>query len=84
VAAVAATEDRELLWAAQTPQVFRADALREAIADPGALAAATDEAMLVEGTGGTVLVHPAPASNLKVTTADDLRLAELLLAANEG
>ena len=42
--------------------------------------AATDEAMLVEAAGGTVLMHPAGAENLKVTTPLDLRVAELLLA----
>ena len=44
------------------------------------VAAATDEAMLVEAAGGRVLIHPAEAENLKVTTALDLRLAEQLLA----
>jgi 2-C-methyl-D-erythritol 4-phosphate cytidylyltransferase len=79
--AIAATERREYLWAAQTPQAFRVDALRHALgSDTDHLADATDEAMLVEQAGGSVLLHPAPASNLKVTTLDDLRVAELLLA----
>jgi 2-C-methyl-D-erythritol 4-phosphate cytidylyltransferase len=74
------TVDRNGLWAAQTPQVFRTEALRAALAgDPAAIAAATDEAMLVEAAGGRVLIHPAPPENLKVTTALDLKLAELLL-----
>ena len=78
---VAKTESREHLWAAQTPQVFRAEALREALkGDPQAIAAAGDDAMLVERAGGKVLIHPSPAENLKVTTPVDLRLAELLLA----
>ena len=73
--------DRERLWAAQTPQVFRVEALREALAgDPERIAAATDEAMLIEAAGGKVLIHPSPPENLKVTTPFDLRLAELLLA----
>ena len=77
VASVESTVDRERLWAAQTPQVFRVEALREALAgDPDAVAAATDEAMLVEAAGGRVLIHPSPAENLKVTTPLDLRLAE--------
>ena len=42
--------------------------------------AATDEAMLVEAAGGTVLLHDPGAANLKVTTPLDLRVAELLLA----
>lgn len=77
--AVESTLDRSRLWAAQTPQVFRAEALRAALAaEPGV--AATDEAMLVEAAGGKVLIHPSPAENLKVTTPLDLRLAEQLLA----
>lgn len=75
------TVDRGRLWAAQTPQVFRADALRRALKlDPEGVEAATDEAMLVEAGGGRVLIHPAPPENLKVTTALDLKLAEQLLA----
>jgi 2-C-methyl-D-erythritol 4-phosphate cytidylyltransferase len=74
------TLDRRHLWAAQTPQVFRADALRAALAgDPERVAAATDEATLVEAAGGAVLIHPAEAENFKVTTPLDLRVADLLL-----
>ena len=74
------TVDRGQLWAAQTPQVFRVEALRRALgAGPGVVAAATDEAMLVEAVGGRVLIHPSPPENLKVTTPLDLRVAELLL-----
>jgi 2-C-methyl-D-erythritol 4-phosphate cytidylyltransferase len=82
---IEATVDRGRLWAAQTPQVFRVDALRRALAvDSGRVEAATDEAMLVEAAGGRVLIHPAPAENLKVTTPLDLRLAEILLAERSG
>jgi 2-C-methyl-D-erythritol 4-phosphate cytidylyltransferase len=78
---IAKTESRDHLWAAQTPQAFRAAVLREALAaDPQLVAAATDDAMLVEKAGGKVLIEPAPADNLKVTTPADLRVAELLLA----
>jgi 2-C-methyl-D-erythritol 4-phosphate cytidylyltransferase len=73
------TLDRAGLWSVQTPQAFRADALREALSDPDSLADATDDAMLVERRGGRVLIHSAPAENLKVTTPLDLRVAELLL-----
>jgi 2-C-methyl-D-erythritol 4-phosphate cytidylyltransferase len=77
---VAETLDRAELWAAQTPQVFRVDAVRTALeGDPERVAAATDEAMLVEAAGGRVLIHPVEAENLKVTTPLDLRLAEHLL-----
>jgi 2-C-methyl-D-erythritol 4-phosphate cytidylyltransferase len=74
---VAETLDRSRIWGAQTPQVFRTAALRAALQ---AHDAATDEAMLVEAAGGTVLLHDPGAPNLKVTTALDLRVAELLLA----
>lgn len=77
---VEATVDRGRLWAAQTPQVFRVEALRRALdADPARIEAATDEAMLIEAVGGRVLIHPSPPENLKVTTPTDLKLAELLL-----
>jgi 2-C-methyl-D-erythritol 4-phosphate cytidylyltransferase len=79
--AIESTLNRSHLWAAQTPQVFRVQPLREALAgNPDRIAAATDEAMLVEAAGGRVLIHPSPAENLKVTTPLDLRAAELLLA----
>ena len=75
------TLKRDHLWAAQTPQAFRAALLRDALAaDPEQLAGATDDAMLVERLGGTVLIEPAPPENLKVTTPADVRFAELLLA----
>ena len=74
------TLDRSSLWAAQTPQAFRAEVLREALASTKLLAQATDDAMLVERLGRTVLLHEAPGENVKVTTPLDLRLAELLLA----
>jgi 2-C-methyl-D-erythritol 4-phosphate cytidylyltransferase len=78
---VAETISRDHLWAAQTPQVFRADALRAALtAGSERIAAATDDAMLVERSGGKVLIHPWSPENLKVTTPLDLRIAELLLA----
>jgi 2-C-methyl-D-erythritol 4-phosphate cytidylyltransferase len=75
------TLDRSSLWAAQTPQVFRAGVLREALASTALLSQATDDAMLVERIGGKVLLHDARGENLKVTTPLDLRVAELLLAA---
>ena len=73
------TLDRAGLWAVQTPQVFRADALRKALADPDSLPAASDDAMLVERAGGRVVVHSTSPDNIKVTTPFDLRVAELLL-----
>jgi 2-C-methyl-D-erythritol 4-phosphate cytidylyltransferase len=71
------TLDRSELWGAQTPQVFRTEALRSALRSAEAV---TDEAMLIEAAGGKVLVHDPGVANLKVTTPLDLRVAELLLA----
>ncbi|MEA2253491.1 MAG: 2-C-methyl-D-erythritol 4-phosphate cytidylyltransferase [Solirubrobacteraceae bacterium] len=77
---VVRTLDRSRLWAVQTPQAFRRDVLERALAqDDDVLAAATDDASLVEALGATVRLVPAPAENLKVTTPIDLRVAELLL-----
>ncbi|MBF6620243.1 MAG: 2-C-methyl-D-erythritol 4-phosphate cytidylyltransferase [Patulibacter sp.] len=74
------TLDRSRLWAVQTPQVFRRSVLVDALAQPDAvLAAATDDASLVEAAGGDVRIVPAPSTNLKVTVPVDLELAELLL-----
>jgi 2-C-methyl-D-erythritol 4-phosphate cytidylyltransferase len=79
------TLDRSRLWAVQTPQAFRRDALERALAQPDAVVgAATDDAALVEGLGGLVRVVSAPAENLKVTTPLDLRVAELLLHERLG
>jgi 2-C-methyl-D-erythritol 4-phosphate cytidylyltransferase len=90
--AVETTIDRRRLWAAQTPQVFRVEALRGALAawservagDPERTEEATDEAMPVETAGGRVLIYPAPPENLKVTTPLDLRVAELILSDRIG
>jgi 2-C-methyl-D-erythritol 4-phosphate cytidylyltransferase len=77
---VVRTLDRSRLWAVQTPQVFRRPALEAALAaGDDALAAATDDASLVEAAGGRVVVVPAPRWNLKVTTSEDLLVAEVLL-----
>lgn len=75
------TLDRSELWAVQTPQVFRRDALERALDVPAQeLARATDDAWLIERAGGRVIVVRGSDENLKVTTPMDLRLAELLLA----
>lgn len=75
---IEATLDRSRLWAAQTPQAFRTEALRQAH-ESGDAPSATDDAMLVEGLGRKVLIHEAPAGNLKVTTVTDLEVASSLL-----
>lgn len=78
---VTATLDRSRLWAVQTPQAFRRAALERALdADDAVLAQATDDAWLVERAGGSVRVVESTPANFKVTTAHDLRVAELLVA----
>lgn len=72
---VARTLDRSNLWAVQTPQVFDAAVLRRALDQPlDTLRAATDDAALVEASGGRVRVVEAPPGNIKVTNRHDLDL----------
>jgi len=75
---VAATEPRENLWLAQTPQMFRYRLLIEALraTDP---ADATDEARAVEGLGLKPRLVMGNTCNIKVTFPEDLTLAELIL-----
>ena len=76
-----ATPDRAMLRAVQTPQAFQRGTLTRALSlDEAQLAAATDDAALVEALGVTVKLIEAPAENFKVTNPNDIRLAELLLA----
>jgi 2-C-methyl-D-erythritol 4-phosphate cytidylyltransferase len=81
---VTSTLDRAALVAVQTPQAFGATALRAAHAlaqgGEGVAASVTDDAMLVEASGGRVRVVPGHSGNLKITTPDDLATAERLLA----
>lgn len=72
------TVPRDELWEAQTPQVFRKSLLEQAYEQRGALVA-TDEAQLVENLGKSVSIVSCPAINLKITTQDDLKMAEALL-----
>lgn len=74
------TVPREGLWEAQTPQVFRRQLLMDAYAQRGNLAA-TDDAQLVERLGQPVTVVPGSPLNVKITSMDDLRLAEAALKA---
>ena len=76
------TLDRRELWAVQTPQVFRRVALERALDVPEeVLAQATDDAWLIERAGGRVGVVEASSENLKITTPQDLAMAEMLLAS---
>lgn len=78
---VVSTPDRHSLWRAQTPQIFRRQVLLDAYAAPEeVLAAATDDASLVEERGGRVAVVQGSPENLKITDRVDLLQAEHILA----
>ncbi len=77
---IEATEPRERLWQAQTPQMFRYRLLLEALSRTAKL---TDEAGAVEAMGLKPRLVEGSSANLKVTFPDDLRLAETILA-NQG
>lgn len=77
---VAATLDRHDKWAAQTPQMFRLELLRNALSRAGA-AATTDEASAVEAMGHAPKLVRGDIENLKVTWPEDFALAERLLRA---
>ena len=74
------TVPRAGLWQAQTPQVFRRDWLAEAYARRGEFTGPiTDDAQLIEALGHSVVAVPGSVSNFKITTKDDLELAEAVL-----
>ena len=75
---IISTVDRDGLFAAATPQVFRADLLNRAFATAGSV---TDEATLVEALGVTVTIVPVSRLSFKVTTPEDLEMAEALIRA---
>jgi 2-C-methyl-D-erythritol 4-phosphate cytidylyltransferase len=79
------TLDRRRIWRAQTPQAFRYDLLMRANEEARAAglpsAMMTDDASLVERLGESVAVIEGLASNIKITTPEDLFLAEKLLGA---
>ena len=77
---VVETPPRAELVAVQTPQAFTADVLRRALRS-GDLAAATDDASLVEAAGGRVTVIPGDPRLLKITGPEDVERALALLAA---
>ncbi|QDS98127.1 2-C-methyl-D-erythritol 4-phosphate cytidylyltransferase [Adhaeretor mobilis] len=75
---VAETVDRSGLWEAQTPQVFRRELIEQAYSQRGD-ESATDDAQLVERLGEPVTLVKSAATNIKITTKGDLRLAEQIL-----
>ncbi len=75
---VARTEDRSQLWLAQTPQMFRCGLLAQALRS--ARSAVTDESAAVEQLGLTPRLVAGSRENIKVTFAEDLKIAEAILA----
>jgi 2-C-methyl-D-erythritol 4-phosphate cytidylyltransferase len=75
------TPPRQNLWAIQTPQVFRFDIIAEAYHQ--AKAEVTDDASLVEQLGYRVKLYMGSYDNIKITTLDDLALAEVLWQKQE-
>jgi 2-C-methyl-D-erythritol 4-phosphate cytidylyltransferase/2-C-methyl-D-erythritol 2,4-cyclodiphosphate synthase len=74
------TLDRRLMWRAQTPQAFDRLILAEALADARRSGfTGTDEAQLVERLGRPVFVVPGVEENIKITSPEDLVLAETLI-----
>ena len=76
---VKSTPDRTTLWAAQTPQVFKSQLLREA--HRRVTHDSTDDAAMVEALGTEVKVFMGSYENMKVTTPEDVSLAEAIHAA---
>lgn len=79
---VESTPDRERLWLAQTPQVFRWDIIWRAHQEFSG--EATDDAQMVEALGHPVKVFPGAPDNIKVTTEEDLAVAEALLRRRDA
>jgi 2-C-methyl-D-erythritol 4-phosphate cytidylyltransferase/2-C-methyl-D-erythritol 2,4-cyclodiphosphate synthase len=78
---VAETLPRDTIFLAQTPQAFRRDVLRDALQSSDD---ATDEATLAERAGHDVRLVEGEASNIKITTRDDLTLAEAIARSTDG
>jgi 2-C-methyl-D-erythritol 4-phosphate cytidylyltransferase len=79
------TLDRSRLWAIQTPQAFPAKVLKHAYEESSRHnAVGTDDAMLVERAGGKVRVIMGSYENIKITTPEDLILAEEILKGRQS
>ena len=76
------TENREKYWLAQTPQMFRLELLLDAF--QGKMALFTDEASAVESLGKTPRLIQGDRKNIKITTPDDLEIAENWQLKEEG
>ncbi len=78
------TPSRSAYWAAQTPQCYRREVLAEALNRFPDARTATDESQLVEKCGQKVRVVPSSYENFKITTPEDLVMAEALLEQRQG
>jgi len=78
------TPPRDYIWEAQTPQVFKKGLIEKAYrkaaraGTPGGRADFTDDAALIEGIGAKIKIVPGDYRNIKITTAEDIRIAEAL------
>lgn len=83
VSLVASTVDRKNLWQAQTPQMFKAKELRDALHTHSSLV--TDEASAIEASGGAVQLVKGSRLNFKVTWPEDFEMMEhLIIAKGKG
>jgi len=80
---VVATPARARYAAVQTPQGFQRGVIVAAYASADSLAGYTDDASLVEAMGGAVFIVPGQRRNIKITTADDLHIANAWMEAQE-
>ena len=76
------TVDRDQIWSAMTPQMFRYDLLKEAIIRQKKLRApATDEAGAIEALGCKPKIVQGEKTNIKITDATDLALVEQIISS---
>jgi len=73
------TIDRKFLWRAQTPQAFRYGSLKKALKKMKDFSSATDDAFMLERLGVKVKILEGSPRNIKVTTKEDLKMAEVLI-----
>lgn len=78
------TVDRSELFGVQTPQVFDKGLYLKALNDSDDSESCTDDCLLIEKIGGTVAMVSGDSGNLKITTPDDLPIAEAIIKLREG
>lgn len=81
---ISGTPQRSSFWLAQTPQCYRREVLEEALAKFPQEMDSTDESQLVEKAGHRVKIVPSNYENIKITTLEDLVMAEALLESRQG